>query len=95
MPLCAFATITPRPEHFGKAREAIRAILARTRAETGCIRFELNESQDADRLHLYEIWADRAAFEAHHAADYTRAVFRQYEEWLAEPVAITFMRPVE
>jgi quinol monooxygenase YgiN len=95
MTLSAFATIDLKPEHFNEAKWAIIGILERTRAEAGCHAFELHESPGDARLHLYEVWADRAAFEAHHAEDYTLAIFARYDDWLSEPVAITFMQPVE
>lgn len=95
MTLSAFATITLNPQHFEEAKSAIIGILERTRAEEGCHAFELHEAPDDARLYLYEVWTDSAAFDAHHAMDYTRAIFRQYEDWLAEPVAITFMQPVD
>lgn len=94
MSLSVFATITPNPKHLDQARAAIRDILAPTRAERGCRTFELHEAADGGVLHLYEVWADRAAFDAHHAQPYTRAVYRQYEGWLAAPVDIVFMQPV-
>jgi len=95
MPLSAFATIVLKPSHFAQARAAVVGIVARTRAEAGCMAFELHEAPDEATLHLYEVWADSAAFEAHHAEDYTREIFRKYEQWLAKPVEITFMQPVE
>lgn len=67
MPLAVFATITPLPEHLDAARAAIRGILAQTRAKQGCQAFTLHEGDGTGQLHLYEVWADRAAFEAHHA----------------------------
>jgi len=94
MPVSVFATITPKPEHIDHARAAIGDILAPTRAESGCLAFELHESTEGRSLHLYEVWVDRAAFEAHHAQAYTQAVYRQYEDWLAAPVEIVFMQPV-
>ncbi|WP_338446297.1 putative quinol monooxygenase [Pelagerythrobacter marensis] len=94
MPLSAFATISPKPAHFAEARAAVRAIVAPTRAESGCLAFDLHEGEESGRLHLYEVWADRAALDAHYAQDYTRAVFERYEDWLTEPVAIVFMQPV-
>lgn len=95
MPLSAFATIAVKPQHFDEAKRAIIGIMERTRAEEGCDAFQLHEAPDDARLYLFEAWADSAAFEAHHAEDYTKAVFRQYKDWLAEPVAITFMQPVD
>ena len=95
MPLSAFATITPKPEHLDAALSAFRDIVAPTRAESGCLSFDLHEAEKGGQLHLYEVWTDRTALDAHYAQDYTKAVFERYEDWLAEPVAITFMQPVE
>lgn len=95
MSLSAFATITPKPEFFASARDAILEIVPLTRGETGCLTFELHEAEEGGQLHLYEVWAGRTAFDAHHAMDYTQSVFKKYEDWLAKPVEIAFMRPVE
>ncbi|SFK87607.1 putative quinol monooxygenase [Methylorubrum salsuginis] len=94
MPLAIFATITPKPEHLSDAVAAIEAIVAATRAERGCLRFDLHRGVETEQLHLYEIWADQAAFDHHHAQPYTRAVFRHYEAWLARPVELTILQPV-
>ena len=94
MPVAIFATITPRPEHLDHARAAIRDILAPTRAEPGCMTFELHDAAEGETLHLYEVWADHAALEAHHAQPYTKTVFRHYADWLAVPVELRFLQPV-
>jgi quinol monooxygenase YgiN len=93
MPISVFATISPKAAHFSDARQAIRDIVDETRGEEGCISFDLHEDVEAGRLHLYEVWADRAAFDTHHAQPYTQAVFRKYTAWLAAPVDLLFMRP--
>lgn len=85
--LCIVATITPRPEHLAAARAAILGIVPDTVAEPGCRTFRLLEGGDG-RLRLYEEWTGEDALEAHHAKDYTRAVFTAYEDWLAEPMDI-------
>lgn len=94
MTLSVFATIRPRPGCLEEAREAVAGIVPATRAEPGCRHFALHEGTEGGILHLTEIWADRAAFEAHHAQPYTRAVFAGYERLLAAPVELTFMRQV-
>jgi len=94
MPLSVFATITPKSEHLTEALAAIEGILAATRAEDGCLQFDLHRGAGTGRIHLYEVWSDRDAFDNHHAQPYTQAVFRKYDAWLAEPVELTFMRPV-
>lgn len=91
--LCLLATITPKPAHFDAARDAILGILDATRAESGCHIFRLHADAAGARLFLYEEWTDQAALDAHYAQDYTRAVFAQYEDWLAQPPAITHLSP--
>lgn len=95
-PLVVFARITPKPHHLSEARRAILDIVARTRAETGCQAFTVYVSRAADEhIYLYEMWDDEAALEAHYAEPYTRAVFAQYENWLASPVEVTKLRGLE
>ena len=92
-PLAIFATITPKPEHLQEAKQAVLDIIPDTLREPGCRRFELLEAGTGDRLHLWEIWADDAALEAHYQQPYTREVFEKYKTWLARPVEITRMSP--
>lgn len=94
MPLSVFATIQPKPECLEDARDAILGILPETRAEAGCQHFALHHNPETGSLHLTEIWDDRAAFDAHHAQPYTRQVFERYEQLLATPVELIFMRPL-
>lgn len=96
MSLSVFAQITPKPEHFQDARKAILGILERTRKEDGCRMFSLHEDRsNSTDLFLFEIWENEAALESHYAQTYTKEVFAAYENWLAGPVEITKMSPVE
>ena len=94
MPLSVFATIKPKPQHLAEARAAIQDIVEVTTLEDGCLCFDLHESAEPGLLYLYEVWADRDAFEAHHAEAYTQQVYKRYENWLAAPVELIFMQPV-
>lgn len=83
MSYTVFATIPVKPEHLNDAREAVAAIVPQTRAEAGCEHFEPYRATDGSpNLYIFERWADRAAFDFHHAQDYTKAVFTKYEGWL-------------
>lgn len=86
--LFVFAEIKPKPEYFKDAQQAIIDILDPTRAENGCRSFNLFEAPDQDTLYLFEEWEDQNALDQHHAKPYTSAVFKAYEEWLAEPPRI-------
>jgi quinol monooxygenase YgiN len=92
--LNVIARIVPHAIHFDAARDAICAIVDRTRAEPGCIEFRVSEDAAARTLHLYEEWRDEAALAAHHDQPYTKAVFKAYGEWLAEAPEILHLRPV-
>jgi quinol monooxygenase YgiN len=95
MPISVFATITPKPKHRSDAIAAVKEIIGDTRAEAGCTSFELHEGVETGQLYLYEVWEDRSAFDAHHARPYTKAVYERYEAWLAAPVELIFMQPVD
>ena len=93
--LALFARITPKPEHRAKALDAIRGILDPTRAEPGCLRFELLTGDgDDSSIYLVERWTDDAALEAHYAQPYIAEVFAAYVDWLAAPVEAVRMRDV-
>ncbi|KZL20920.1 putative monooxygenase [Pseudovibrio axinellae] len=92
--LFIFAEITPKPEHYKDAQQAIIGILERTRAEAGCLVFDLFQSPDQDTLYLYEKWTDQNALDQHHAQPYTAAVFKSYQTWLAKPPRILPMNSV-
>ncbi|WP_179380505.1 putative quinol monooxygenase [Jannaschia marina] len=92
--LALFARITPKPEHRTRALAALEGILAPTRAEPGCLRFELNTGDGDDpSLYLVEQWRDAAALETHYAQPYVAEVFAAYADWLAKPVETVPMRP--
>jgi quinol monooxygenase YgiN len=87
-----FATITPAPAHYSDALTALQGIIQQTRAEPGCLCFELNTDQGLDaNLYLVEHWASPQALDDHYAQPYTVAVFNAYQGWLACPPQIVKM----
>jgi len=92
--LFIFAEIKPKPEHFKDAQQAIIGILQDTRAEKGCVSFDLFSAPEDDTLYLFEEWADQDALDLHHAQPYTLAVFKAYESWLAQPPRILPMKNI-
>ena len=68
--LAIFVTIQVKP---GFKEQFVEASLADARGsvsdEPGCFRFDvLQDQSDPDRAHLYEVYADEAAIEAHRQA---------------------------
>lgn len=94
--LTLVARISPKPEYFEVARQAVLGIIRATRAEPGCIEFVLHkEREGGGQLYLYEVWASEGALAAHHDEPYTKAIFHSYREWLSEPVEIKMLRRIE
>ena len=84
-----FATIKPKPEFFDRAKAALEELVPPTLAEPGCHLFTVLENRDEPGiLHLFEIFDDDAAVQAHYEKDYTKDVFAKYQDWLAAPVEI-------
>ena len=54
--------------------EAVRPMVAATRAESGCREYAFTpDPDDDDRLLLFEIWDDQAALDSHFASDHMAA----------------------
>jgi len=65
------------------------SLAAPTRAEPGCLRYDLYQSPNRTHEFLrFEIWASSAALEAHKQTPHLRASFekRQREGWTTEIV---------
>lgn len=80
------ARITARPETVEHVRHILLGLVAPTRAEEGCVVYELlqNRTDPADFTFVEE-WASDAAFEAHHQSAHIRSAFPQLEALIAEP----------
>ena len=71
-------TVSVEPANRGAAQAAIRAMVAATRREPGCVSYDFSaDFDDPARFHVREVWADEAALDAHfatpHVADFMRA----------------------
>ncbi len=96
MSYTVFATIPVKPEHMEDAANAVAAIVPATRGEDGCIAFEPRRAADgSSTIMIFEEWADRDAFDFHHAQDYTKDVFAKYENWLQSAPQLVEVKPLE
>ncbi|MQG57344.1 MAG: antibiotic biosynthesis monooxygenase [SAR202 cluster bacterium] len=81
-----------REASFGDAHGA-------TREEPGCFRFDiLQNAEDSNLFHLYEVYADEAAIDAHREAPHYKAWRSTVEPWFEgniERVAMTTIFPSE
>ncbi|MEP1382184.1 MAG: putative quinol monooxygenase [Paraglaciecola sp.] len=88
------AFIHPKPEKFAHCRTLITEILAPTRLEKGCQRFELF-TENNTTLVLVETFESQEALDFHYNQDYVKYVFAEYEFALEkEPEIHKLMRVV-
>ena len=76
--IATFVTIQIKPGFRDRFVEAVfQDGQGAVRDEPGCFRFDvLQDDSDPNRLHLYEVYADQAALEAHREAPH-------YKKWVS------------
>ena len=73
-----------KPEHAEAFRAAMLANAKVSReTEPGCRQFDVCVEADTGRVFLYELYDDRAAFEAHLASAHFKAFDAQVRDWVA------------
>jgi quinol monooxygenase YgiN len=74
-----------------KAKQELMSLVGPTRAEKGCIDFDLHQSTDDKSLFMfYENWTSKDALDAHMQAPHIKAFGGKAAELLAEPIKATF-----
>ena len=78
MPLIILAQITAAPSKEELVRSELEKLVAPTRAEEGCVQYDLHQDNDRPGFFVfYEIWESRALWQAHmnqpHLAAYRAA----------------------
>lgn len=72
-PLTLVAVIKTKPEHAGVVFESLKQIVEPTRAEAGCINYDLHRSlEDPTVFVFYENWETRAHWEAHDQSEHLK-----------------------
>jgi len=76
-------------------RDALLALCAPTRAEQGCLNYDLHESaEDPALLVFHENWVSKRDLDAHLRSPHIEAFRARAPELLAEPPAITLWRQI-
>jgi quinol monooxygenase YgiN len=74
----------------GRVKQELIKLLAPTRAEPGCINFDLHQAADDPALFLvHENWVSEEALQQHFKMAYLRAWLGEAEALLAEPMELT------
>ncbi len=72
--LIVAGTFTVDAAHRDEMLTAVRPMVEATRAEAGCQAYVFSpDIDDPELVHLYELWDDQAALDAHFASDHMAA----------------------
>ncbi len=90
------ATIPAKPEAVDAIRAALQTLVAATRAEEGCLAYDLYESGAAPGTFVtIERWTDQGALDAHLQMPHVADAFAAADGALAGEVAIHPLIPVD
>ncbi len=75
-------------------REAL-AIVAASRAETGCINYDFHQQIDDEAVFIWhETWTNKSAIEAHGDSQHFKNFSQRIKDWMDEPLQITLTKMV-
>ncbi len=95
-PLAMVVEFRAAPGRADDLRAALLDLVAPTRAENGCLRYDLHDDRDdPDRLAFYEVWATPEAHAAHDRTDHVLAIVAALPELTVEPPRVLRLRPIE
>ena len=95
-PLALVVEFRAAPGRRDELRGALLELTRATRAEDGCLRYDLHEAtDDPDVLVFYEVWTTPAAHAAHDATDHVTSFVARIPELTAEPPRMTRLRRIE
>ena len=90
------AAIYPKPGKAEAVKAEILNNIPHVRKEKGCLRYDLHALKDGGgRFLFYEIWADKAAFEAHRVAPHMTAYRERVKDLLEKPTEVSIWSAVE
>jgi quinol monooxygenase YgiN len=85
MPIRCVARVVAIPDRVEALRKLLLQLLKPTRAEPGCIRYELLQNlQDPTDFTFVEEWRDEAAITAHMGTPHVREVLARVPELLRQ-----------
>jgi len=90
--IIVIAQVFARPEKVATVRTVLKNMLVPTRAEIGCIAYDLHQVLgDSYQFVFFEIWESEAALEAHTRTPHFQALERA-QSMMTEPLKITKLR---
>ncbi|QYO65389.1 putative quinol monooxygenase [Leptolyngbya sp. 7M] len=93
--LFVVAHLISKKDTISKTHETLLGLLEPTRAEAGCIRYDLHHNtSDPTDFTFIEEWIDDAALDAHLASEHLLTAREKLADLLAEPADIRRYRKI-
>lgn len=87
--LRVLATCRAKADRLDEAKEVLSALVAPSRAEAGCIAYELQQNrEDAADFAFVEEWTDEAALAAHAQTPHVQAARERFSELLEGTMSV-------
>ncbi len=91
--LTIVAKITARPGDEAEVEDELRKLIAPTRAETGCITYDLHRSTEDPRVFLfYENWTSKPQWERHMKTPHLKAFARATKDLVEDLELLQMVR---
>jgi quinol monooxygenase YgiN len=88
--LTVVARLRAKPGQETELRHQLQRLVIPTRAEVGCVTYELSESRsESGHFLFYEVWKSEADLEEHFQTSHMMAVGKVLPELLAEPMDLS------
>jgi quinol monooxygenase YgiN len=88
--LTVVARLRAKPGQETELRHQLQRLVTPTRAEAGCITYELSESKsEPGHFLFYEVWKSDADLEEHFQTSHMQAIGKLLPELLAEPMDLS------
>lgn len=88
------ATLHAHPGHGPTLEAALRQLVPASRAEAGCLQYELHQDRDTpERFYMLEIWRSAAALEHHRQTEHFLRFGREHGYLLAH-FELTYHTPL-
>ena len=89
------ARIKAKPDKIARVKEELAKLLAPTRAEDGCINFDMHQANSDAALFLFhETWTSEASLKRHFETPHIKHWLTLTDELLAEPLDVTLWTKV-
>ena len=96
MTVSVFASFYPRPEATDEFLELMQGMVTGTRLEPGCLRYDLfSAGGQGSGFHLFEVYVDSDALDAHRETDHYRHYRRLAPDMLSEPIGVIVLDPID